>query len=233
MDSDEYDIVFEDDEEIEGEGNVEFESLSDLEERDQAAAAAAAAAAATANASRIKAEPNEIELSQTSSMDYENAVDEVEEVYALALDPDNQVFPTSSLEDAIAALGLPPLSSTDLLALQRTVDPRNCGAVEHDLFLEIMAYQLLEFRKESAFIRRNRDELDHAFDLFTGSVPDASGISIQDLRNAAKAAKDSSVTDAQLIEMINVASGSARGGPGSVVGYDAFARVMELSGAIL
>ncbi|KAK7203417.1 hypothetical protein BZA70DRAFT_283648 [Myxozyma melibiosi] len=167
---------------------------------------------------------------------------DIEEVYEIAADPESEVFHADNIEDAVAALGF-SVSPQELQEIIATADPSSSGIVDHDLFVEIMALKYQERNKELRAAARKgdtgsshkveineakREELEDAFELFIEHRQDQRYITIDDLRKVAEFVKDN-VTDEDLQEMLRVASGNAYG----TVNFENFAAVMQDSGAIV
>ncbi|KAK9429024.1 hypothetical protein V1505DRAFT_375322 [Lipomyces doorenjongii] len=222
-----YDIVFEDDVDLEAIELLQEELVSSPEPKKNPNSIARKvtieepAASNTRRKQKKKAKAGDFGIS-------ENELTEIEEVFSAGCDSDGR-FPVDNMEDAIIALGF-ETSHHELRDIIETADPESSGDIDREMFVEIMAYKYQERKSEmnTGADAVNRDEIEHAFHLFIDNRPDRHFITIQDLRNAAVLAKDD-VTDEDLQEMLRVASGNAYG----TVTIENFAAVIRKSGAIV
>ncbi|KAK9456649.1 hypothetical protein V1511DRAFT_494915 [Dipodascopsis uninucleata] len=147
---------------------------------------------------------------------------EISDVFELGCE-ESGLFPSDNLEDALLALGF-DISRQELREIIQTGDPSGSGYIDNALFIEIMSYKYQERKREVSSVAERAKEFEHAFNLFVNNRADKHFITLEDLRRAANVAKDESVTDEELREMIGIASGNSYGS----VGYDDFVKIYTL-----
>ncbi|WEW61027.1 hypothetical protein PRK78_006516 [Emydomyces testavorans] len=109
------------------------------------------------------------------------------------------VIKTQDVRRALAALGLPPASQSELSSILSAVDPSRTGYVCYEPFLSVCALKL-HSRTEDAI----SEEVEHAYQLFTRGTDGP--ILLSHLRRVARDLKED-VSEELLRDMIREANG--------------------------
>jgi hydroxyacylglutathione hydrolase len=131
------------------------------------------------------------------------------------------VIPASTVRRILTALGTPPDSPDELRELLEAVDPEESGYVSYEHFVAIAAIKLHQRTED-----QKRDEIETAFQLFTGGPTDGK-ITLAALRRVARELKEN-INDELLKDMIQEANGGV--GVAQGVDLDQFEGVMRRAG---
>lgn len=146
---------------------------------------------------------------------------EIKEAFNLFVNSDKEL-PSPSLRRALAALGVPPASSSELQDLQDAADPDDSGSISYAHFVAVAALKLSSRSEES-----QQREVEDAFRLFTNMGGEDGKITIACLKRVAKALKED-VPDSVMRDMLLEANGGS--GVGRGVGLKDFEGVMRRAG---